>query len=97
MRINLSPKVRDGTLSVTQAGDVLTINGEEFDFSGLNDGDDVDGVPCEWVIGPVSRESGNLQIKMLLPCGYDAPHERAFPSPIINPPDGLIIFPGDAA
>lgn len=97
MRIELSPQGRPETITVIKAGDVLTINGEVFDFTGLNNGDTVEDVPCEFVIGPVSREDGSLHIKLLLPCDYAPPPERAFPTPIINPPDGRIVFPGDAA
>lgn len=97
MRIDLSPQVRAETFAVVKHGEILTINGEAFDFTGLNEGDTVESVPCPSIIGPVSRESGSLRIKLLLPCGYDAPLGRTFPSPIINPPDGQIIFPGDEA
>lgn len=97
MRINLSPQVRDDSLEVIKAGDVLTINGEVFDFTGLSEGATVEGVPCPWIIGPVERADTSLVLTLLLPCGTDAPEERRFPGPIINPADGAVIFPGDEA
>lgn len=97
MHISLYVCLIDADLVVSRAGDVLTVNGEAFDFSGLPDGASIEDVPCEWIIGGVSRDGGSLVLKMLLPCGYDAPHERTFPAPIIDPPDGVITFPGDAA
>lgn len=97
MKIFLSPQRRSGHLAIEKAGDVLTINGEGFDFSSLPDGATIpEGiVPCEWVIGAVERVDGDLQITVILPHGPNPPEALLFPASIINPPDGPIVLPVD--
>ena len=38
MKIILSPMRRDAQLTLSKSGDLLTLNGEAFDFSGLPNG-----------------------------------------------------------
>lgn len=98
MRINLSPIVMTGALIVVKAGDVLTINGAAYDFSALPDGATIPAgeIPCNMIAGPVERdEEGRVHLTLILPCRYDAPQERLYPQPIIDPADGPIAFPGD--
>lgn len=75
---------------ISKAGDVLTIEGEAFDFSSLPDGATIQSVPCHWIFGPVERIDGNLHLTLLLPCG---PGEMEAPSPLIDPPDGPLALP----
>ena len=88
MRLNLSPQVRDGALKVSKKGDKLTLNGKIFDFSKLPEGAILPGeaVDSEHIIGSVTRTGGQLQVTLLLPIAWDAPHEACFPEPIIDPP-----------
>ncbi len=53
MRIKLSPMRHDGVLSATKSGDILTINGQGFNFSSLPDGATIPAgvVPCDWIAG----------------------------------------------
>ena len=98
MRIEFRPIIMDFALAVTKAGDLLTINGESFDFSALPAGGMVPAgeVPCDFIVGPVERdEDDGLSVTLLLPCRYDAPPARLNPSPIISPPDGPITLPGE--
>ena len=97
MKINLSPQVRPDALEVLKAGDKLTINGEDFDFTPLPDGAILPGaaVECEFVIGDVRREGGELLLTLLLPIAWDAPQSCAFPQPILNPADGRVPLPTD--
>jgi len=97
MQISLSPIRSDEELSVSKAGDVLTINGDVFDFSEVPDGATVlaEGVPCDWIIGPVERVDGELRLTLLLPHGSNPSPEVAFPEPMINPPDGQLDLPRD--
>jgi len=99
MHINLIPQVRDGTLKVAKKGDKLTVNGQAFDFSKLPEGAMLPGeaVDSEHIIGNVMRTGGQLQVTLLLPIAWDAPHEACFPEPIIDPSDGPIALPGGAA
>jgi hypothetical protein len=95
MKISFSPQRRDDALIVTKSGDVLTINGEEFDFSSLPDGATIPAgeVPCEWIIGPVERIAGELHLTLIMPHGPNPPAEVAFPAPIEAVPDGDVMYP----
>lgn len=98
MRISLSSVLMDTPLVAAKTGDVLTVNGEAFDFSGLPIGGTIPAgeVPCNLITGPVERdEEGVLHLTLILPCRYDAPQARLYPHPIIDPADGPISFPGD--
>ena len=97
MKIFLSPQRRDGSLSVLKAGDVLTLNGESFDFSDLPDGETIEAgvVPCDWIGGKVQRIGGDLQLTLVLPCGPKPPFSVAFPDDIIDPPDGEVSLPSE--
>lgn len=95
MRINLSPQRRDDTLTIIKSGDVLTINGTEFDFSQVPDGGLLprEAVDCAWLASDVTREDGELTLTLLLPHGANASEARRFPEPLTNVPDGEVEFP----
>lgn len=99
MIINLSPQRRDDALVVSKTGDILTINGERYDFSTLPDGATLPRgtVPCAFLDGDVERIDGQLVLTLLLPHGPNPPPHVAFPDPIIDPPDGEIILPTSEA
>lgn len=96
MIINLSPQVRAEKLEVLKSGGKLAINGEEFDFSQLPEGAvlPADAVDCEFIIGDVRRQDGELHLTLLLPISWNASHEACFPEPIVSPEDGPIKLPG---
>lgn len=95
MIINLSPQRRDDTLSFSKMGDVITINGEQYDFSSLPEGATLPAgtIPCEFIIGDVERVDGEIVLTLLMPHGPNPPQHVAFPEPILDPPDGEIILP----
>ena len=95
MKINLSPQRRDDTLTVFKQGDILTINGTDYDFTDLPDGGTLpaEAVDCEYVIGSVDRVNGELELTLLLPHGPNASEAARFPEPIINPADGEVELP----
>lgn len=97
MNINLSPQRRGDTLTVSKAGDILTINGDQFDFSSLPNGATIEAgvVPCDWIVGPVERVDGEIHLTLILPHGPNPSAAVAFPVAIINPPDGPIAIPHD--
>ncbi|KGE01010.1 hypothetical protein [Rhizobium sp. YS-1r] len=97
MHISFSPMRRDNTLAISKSGDILTINGEAFDFSGLPDGATIPAgeVPCDWIVEPVERIGGDLRLTLILPHGADPSVDVAFPTPLINPPDGPLAIPFD--
>ena len=95
MKINLSPQRRDDTLSMSLAGAVLTINGEEFDFSAMSAGDTLPlgAVKSSWFVGPVDNVDGELEMTIILPLPFNYSPEQAFPQPLVNVPDGLVTLP----
>jgi hypothetical protein len=97
MRINLSPQRRDDSLTVSVAGDVLTVNGEAFDFSPLSDGATLPygSIDSEWFAGPVSREEGQLTVTLLLPHKPNPSSNVIFPAPIVTTGDGPVSLPVD--
>ncbi|RVO34803.1 hypothetical protein [Sinorhizobium meliloti] len=99
MKIGLSPQRRDDALEVLKAGDTLTINGAAFDFSALPDGASIPAaeIPCDWIAGPVERIAGELHLTLILPHGPSPSQAVAFPSPLTDPPDGVIALPADLA
>lgn len=95
MIINLSPQRRDDTLVAFKSGDKLNLNYEEFDFSKLAEGDTL---PCtaigsSWFFGNVERRSGELEMTLLLPNPVNYSPAQAFPVPLVNVPDGQVVFP----
>lgn len=99
MRISLSPQRRDDAVTIVKQGDVLTVNDEPFDFSGLPEGATIPAgeIPCEWIAGPVERVAGELHLTLILPHGPNPSEAVAFPAPIIDPPDGPLALAVDPA
>lgn len=97
MQINFSPQMRPDVLEVLKDGDKLTVNGELFDFTQLPEGGVLPAaaVDCQFIIGAVRREGGDLQLNLLLPIAWDAPESCAFPQSILNPADGRVPLPTD--
>lgn len=83
------------TLIVSKRSDVLTINGERFDFRPLPDGATLPSaaIDCEWISGDVTRVDGQLIITLRLPLDQDSSPAACFPADIINPPDGNVSIP----
>lgn len=95
MRISFTPQRRDDTLTLVKAGDVLTINGDDFDFGTLSEGASLptDAIECDWIVGDVTRIDGTIRITVVLPHGPSPSEAVAFPAPIADAPDGAIILP----
>lgn len=97
MHITLSPVRLDESLTASRAGDVLTLNGEIFDFSPLPEGGTLpaEAIASDWITGPVSRIDGELHLTLRLPHGPNPSHAVAFPEPIHVTEDGPIPLPFD--
>ncbi|MNQ55091.1 hypothetical protein D3C85_691730 [compost metagenome] len=97
MHINLSPVRTDETLTVTRAGDVLTINGQPFDFTQLPEGATLpaEAIASDHFAGPVERIDGVLHLCLRLPHGPNPSHAVAFPGPISVTADGPVALPFD--
>ena len=95
MKINLSPQVRAGTLVVTKSGDALTINGVVYDFTPLTEGSTLPAaaVDCEYIVGEVKREDGEIELTLLLPITRDASEAAKYPEPITMTTDGEVALP----
>ena len=103
MKINLSPQRCDNELTILKYGDILTINGSDYDFTNLPDGgmlplyNDqevlVKTIDCEWIVSDVKRVNGEIELTLLLPHGPNATEEARFPQPIIDPADGEVELP----
>lgn len=70
MRIKFTAQFRFDTLKLAKSGDVLNINGEDFDFSPLPDGYSVE-TNSAWIVGPVARVDGELQLTIACPTILD--------------------------
>jgi len=97
MRISFTPQRRDETLTVTREGDVLTINGEVYDFSALPNGGmlPVEAINSDWIVSHVVRTDDGLALTLLLPHGLDPSAAVAFPEVLVNPGDGVLAIPFD--
>ncbi len=95
MQIILSPQRRDTRLSLSRQGDILTINGQDFNFGPVTDGAILPAaaVQSDWIAGDITRIGGVLQIPVFLPHGTNAPHATLFPSPLLVSADGAITLP----
>lgn len=97
MKIKLSPQRRDDILSVSKKGDVFTINKVKYDLSVIPDGATLPNgstaTGCDFFVGPISRVNNELELTLLFPNAANASHSARFPDPLIDPPDGQLIFP----
>ena len=95
MIINLSPQVREDSLTVSKQGETLVINGTEFDFSQLPEGATLprEAIDCEYIVSDVSRANGDIELTLLLPIGANASDAAKFPAPITVTEDGSINLP----
>ena len=97
MQVKLSPQRIDETLTATRVGDVLTLNGEAFDFGPLPEGATLpaEAIDSPWIVGPVSRIDGDLHLTLRLPHGANPSQAVAFPAPLTVLGDGPIPLPFD--
>lgn len=95
MIIRFSPVRMDEELAAARAGNVLKLNGEDFDFGQLVEGGTLpqQAIASKWFAGPVSRVDGELLITLILPHGANAPETTRFPQPLVVLVDGAIGLP----
>jgi len=95
MKIILSPQRREDALVLRKLGDQLTVNGEVFDFSRLGDGDTLPegAIHSEWFVGDVTREQGELTLRLLLPIPAHYSPAQAYPEDLVGVPDGEVALP----
>ena len=95
MIINFSPVRMDEQLMMDREGDMVMLNGVEFDFSSLPEGATLpqEAINSKWFAGPVERVNGQLHLTLILPHGANAPEEARFPKPIYLDYDGSVPLP----
>lgn len=94
MRITFEPQRNDDTYVVLVDGDILTVNGVNYDFSPLTEGHILPhgAVNLPWLVSDVTRENGEITLKLILPHGADASEAARFPQPV-NIASGPVEFP----
>lgn len=95
MQIKFNPQRRDDSLTVVKQGDVLIVNGTEFDFSAVPEGATLpaEAIDSDLFSGPVERISGELVLTLTLPHGPNPSKAVAFPEPINVVADGPVTLP----
>lgn len=97
--ITLTPQRRDEALTLSKQGDVLIINGEGFDFSGVSDGAILPhtAVACNWLSSDITRNGDTLYLNVILPHGANFAHKASAFMPCIITSDGPISLPDPMA
>ena len=94
MKISFTPVRSDLQFEASVSGDVLTIDGESFDFGPLPEGATLpkDDVGCPWLSSDVERIDGETCLTLMLPHGANAPEETRFPEMVIVA-EGAVVLP----
>ncbi len=71
MNISYTPQRRDDALIVSVSGDILTVNGEDFDFGAIGEGDVLprSAVSCDLLASDVTRSGGLITLTLIQPQG----------------------------
>jgi len=95
MQISFSPVRGDAPLELSVTGEVLTVNGLTLDLSVIPDGATLPqaAVACDLLASDIERVAGQLQLKLLLPHGPEAPEATRWPAPITISSDGPVNLP----
>lgn len=98
MIIYFSPVRDDESMTASIAAEVLTVNGQSFDFTLLPEGATLPAgaIDSGHFAGPVSRINGELHLTLRLPHGPNPSQAVAFPEPIHVTEDGPVALPFDA-
>lgn len=99
MKIKLFPFDTDKELFASVSGDIITINGKEFDLSGIPDGYRLpnSAIGCEFFdeFGFVERIGKTLHFTLRLPVQWNSPEEYRNPAEpiVIDARSGPVKFP----
>lgn len=90
MKINLSPIRADKFLTLEKLGDIITLNGESFDFSPIPDGGILpkSAIESDVILSDVERINGEIVLTILVPHGPNAAQGDRFPEPLTMTEDG---------
>lgn len=95
--IEFSPTRTDVALSLEVVGEVVKVNGEDFDFSQIPEGGTLpaEAIDSPWFVGPVERVNGHIKLTVTLPHGPNPSDAVAFPQPVEVTEDGPVTLPAD--
>lgn len=98
MKIKLSPVLLDSPLVATVSGDKIILNGEQLDFTPLNELEALpqSAIDSPWLTGTVTRIDGEIHLTLRCPHGSNAPDETRFPAAFDEPmtiTDGPVPLP----
>jgi hypothetical protein len=95
MQIKFNPQRRDDSLAVVKQGDILIVNGTEYDFSAVPEGATLpaEAIDSDLFSGPVERVNGEIILTLTLPHGPNPSQAVAFPQPITVANDGPVELP----
>ena len=84
MKLSFTPSRMNTRYEASVSGDVLTIDGEAFDFGPLPDGATLpnNDVECPWLASDVERIDGDICLTLMLPHGANAPEQTRFPETV---------------
>lgn len=93
--ITLSPVRADGSMTLSKSGAILTIDGTEYDFGPLEDGDALprEAVECDRLASDVTRLGDTISLALVLPHGGNAPEETRFAEAHMVTEDGSVAMP----
>lgn len=93
MHISFFAQRRTETLTVSKAGDALTINGKLFDFTNLPEGGHlpVDALDTNWILEDVTRTNGSINLTLFVPVVPDVNGLMMVPAPLVDPADGVLL------
>ncbi|HHJ1707488.1 TPA: hypothetical protein ACQGU1_006347, partial [Pseudomonas aeruginosa] len=82
-------------LSLSRTGDVLTVNGQPFDFTPLPEGGELpaEAIGSEWFAGSVVRRAGRIQLTLRFPLAAESSAAARFPEPLLIDTDGPVELP----
>ena len=104
-KIKLLPQVNDKEPPVVSVqGDTLIINGEEFDFSPLQEGETLinwssseqkKAIASDYIEQNVERKDGCIELNILMPVFWNSPESARFPNPavLVIEQDGSVPLP----
>ena len=94
MKLSFTPTRTNTQYELSVSGDVLTIDGETFDFGPLPDGATLpqSDVACPWLASDVERIDGEICLTLMLPHGANAPEETRFPE-MVTVAEGAVVLP----
>lgn len=96
MNLKMYPQRWDNEpYELVKLGDSVFINGEEFDFSSMQEGSELpaNAIASKWFMSKMERINGDIELIMLYPIPANYSPEQANPSFLVDVPDGVVVLP----